>query len=163
MWVPLNSSDLTSALTAPELDLFNSGASSANSPSRLNAIVVWVVSLVRGKVAAWPENLNKMGPGAAPAVGLTPPVIGTIPEELFGDAIEIARFKLLTSFPQGKMFLDEARLEGYRAANKHLDDAANGKLIIEPAPSATESGTQFDPEVVAYGSRGCCERWDFSL
>jgi hypothetical protein len=160
MWMILSESDLTSALTAPELDLFSSGASSSSSPDRLAAIVVQVVSLVRGKVAAWPENLAKMGPGASPAVGLTPAVLGTIPEELFGDAIEIARFKLLTSFPQGKMFLDDARMEGFRAANKHLDDAANGKLIIEPAPSTTETGAQFDPSVVAWGDRGRRENCD---
>jgi hypothetical protein len=107
---------------------------------RLASIVTWVISLVRGKIAAWPENLNKMGPS------------GTIAEEVYGDAVEIARFKLLTSFPGGKMFIDDARLEGFRVANKHLDDAANGKLVIEPAPSTTETGAQFDTSKIAYGS-----------
>lgn len=159
--MPLSETDLSNALTKPELNLFNTGSGGPGSTDRLASIVTWVVSLVRGKVAAWPENLNKMGPGASPAIGSTPAVIGTIPEELYSDAIEISRFKLLTSFPQGKMFIDDARLEGYRVANKHLDDVANGKLVIEPAPSSTETGAQFDTSKIVYGSLGHRERWDF--
>lgn len=157
----LSETDLSNALTKPELDLFNAGSGAPGTTDRLASIVTWVTSLVRGKVAAWPENLNKMGPGAAPAAGLSPAVIGTIPEELYSDAIEIARFKLLTSFPAGNGFITEARMEGFRSANKHLDDAATGKLVIESAPSSTETGAQFDTAKVVSGNKGHRESWDF--
>jgi hypothetical protein len=161
-WLVLAESDISNVLAKPEMDLFNAALGPPGVTDRLATILVQVTSLVRGKVAAWPENLNKMGPGASPAVGSTPAVLGTIPEELWSDAIEIARYKVLTSIPSAaNSFITEARMEGYRSANKHLDDAANGKLVIEPVPSSTETGAAFDTAKIAYGSKGHRENWDF--
>jgi hypothetical protein len=135
-WLPLIGKDILSILTQPERDLFGQGFSASSSDDRLDAILVWVVSLVRGKVAAFPENLGVMG---AP---------GTIPPELYGAAIEIARWKLLTAFPQGRVFLDAARERSYTDALKQLDDAAEGKLIVEPGTSTT-----FTTNASAFGTR----------
>jgi Protein of unknown function (DUF1320) len=136
MWSELNADDLLSALTQPERDLFGTGDSGPGSGDRLDAIVGWVVDQVRGKVAALPENRGVMG------------ATGTLPPELYGAAIAIARYMLLTSFPAGRMFLDDARTRAYTDALKQLDDAAEGKLIVEPGTTAT-----FTANASAFGSR----------
>jgi hypothetical protein len=135
-WNSLNADDLLSALTQPEKDLFGTGDSGPGSGDRLDAIVVWVVDQVRGKVAALPENRGAMGAS------------GTLPPELYGAAIAIARYTLLTSFPAGRMFLDDARTRAYTDALKQLDDAAEGKLIVEPGTSTT-----FSTNASAFGTR----------
>jgi hypothetical protein len=135
-WTALSPVDLLSAITQPERDLFGAGDSAATSPDRLTAIVNWVVSQVRGKVAASEANKNVMGAD------------GTIPAELYGDAIAICRFQLLTSFPAGRSFLDEGRMQAYRDALKHLDDAAACKIAIEPAGAVAYALDQS-----AFGSR----------
>lgn len=135
MWLQFDPDDMLSALSQPERDLFGEGSLEENQPDRLQRILDWVVSLVRGKIAAWPQNRTRMGEG------------DTIPEELYGDAVEIARYKFLTSFPQGKTFLDESRTALYKDAIKHLEDAAAGKLVIEPPGS-----TVFDPGLSNFGS-----------
>jgi hypothetical protein len=135
-WNSLNADDLKSALTQPEIDLFEQGASDSSSSARLDAIVGWVVDMVRGKVAACAKNRDAMGPN------------GTIPAELYGDAIAIARFQLLTSFPAGKMFIDDARMRAYTDALKHLDDAAACTLSVEPFGTVS-----FASDASAFGSR----------
>jgi hypothetical protein len=135
-WNSLNADDLKSALTQPEIDLFEQGASESSSPARLDDIVGWVVDQVRGKVAACAKNRDAMGPN------------GSIPAELYGDAIAIARFQLLTSFPAGKMFIDDARMRAYTDALKHLDDAAACTLAVEPANTTT-----FTTNASAFGTR----------
>jgi phage gp36-like protein len=136
MWSALNAYDINATLTAPEISLFNEGDSFSTASPRLDSIISWVVDSVRAKVAACAENRNVMGP------------VGTIPSELYGDAIAIARYQLLTSFPAGKNFLDEGRTRTYTDALKHLDDVAAGKLAIEPS-----GGTTFAPDLSAFGSR----------
>jgi hypothetical protein len=139
MWTQFDPDDMLNALSQPERDLFGEGSLEENQPDRLQRILDWVVSLVRGKVAAWPQNRARMGDG------------DTIPEELYGDAVEIARYKFLTSFPGGKAFLDESRTALYKDAVKHVDDAAAGKLVIEPPASMS-----FDPNMSQFGSRDNC-------
>jgi hypothetical protein len=135
-WNSLNSDDLLSALTQPERDLFGTGDSGPGSGDRLDSIVLWVVDMVRGKVAACAKNRDAMGPN------------GTIPAELYGDAVAIARFQLLTSFPAGKMFLDDARMRAYTDALKHLDDAAACTLAVESFGAVT-----FPSAGSAFGTR----------
>ncbi len=136
MWQQLDPDDVRNAVTQPELDLFNQGSSADGSPDRLSRILEEVVSLVRGKVAAFPENRVNMGEG------------DTIPEELYGPAIEIARYKLLTAFPEGKLFLDEGRTQCYRDALTFLNDAAKGLLHVELG-----SANKFIPDAVAFSTR----------
>ncbi len=135
-WLPLAAADLLSAVTQPERDLFGSGDSASNSPDRLDQIILDVIAQVRGNVAGCAPNKNVMGAD------------GTIPSELYGDAIAICRFQLLTSFPAGKSFLDEGRMQAYRDALKHLDDAAACKIGIEPAGATAYAG-----DLSAFGSR----------
>ena len=136
-WKTLNADDMLSALTQPERDLFGQGDSASNSADRLDAILNWVVSKVRGKVAACAQNRDNEGPS------------GTIPEELYGDAIAIARFQLLTSFPAGKVFLDEGRMRAYTDAIKNLDDAAACTIAIE----SSVPGNLYTGDASAFGSR----------
>lgn len=136
-WKTLNADDMLSALTQPERDLFGQGDSASTSADRLDAILEWVVSQVRGKVAACAQNRDNVG------------LAGTIPEELYGDAIAIARFQLLTAFPAGKVFLDDGRMRAYTDALQHLDDAAACTIAIEGSvPGDTYAG-----DSSAFGSR----------
>lgn len=136
-WVSLNEQDLRNQLSQPEMDAFNTLAPEPGQADRLTAIVQWVASLVRGRVAAYPQNRN-----------LLDPVAVNIPPELYGAAIEIARYKLLSSFPQGRTFIDEARIAAYKDANKQLDDVAKGLIAIEQPPTA-----QFDLSPSAFNSQ----------
>jgi hypothetical protein len=135
-WSTLSADDMLNALTQPERDLFGTGDAGPGSSDRLDAIVLWVVDQVRGKVAACAKNKDAMGPN------------GQIPAELYGDAIAIARFQLLTSFPAGKMFLDDARMRAYTDALKHLDDAAACTLAVEPFGTVS-----FASDASAFGTR----------
>jgi hypothetical protein len=136
MWQGLDPDDLKSALTQPELDLFNQSQSSIDSPDRVLRILDETVGMVRGKVAAFAENRVSMGED------------DTIPEELYGAAINIARYQFLTSFPEGKLFLDDGRTQLYKDALKQLDDAAKGTLFVQLSGSV-----QFVPDANRFGSR----------
>lgn len=136
MWQQLDPDDMLNQLTQPERDLFGTGASATGMPDRLPRVLEMVVAQVRGKVAAFAENRDGMGAD------------DTIPEELYGAALEIARYRFLTSFPQGKMFIDEARTQCYKDALKQLDDVAKGLLFIELGATR-----QFVQDAIAFGSR----------
>ena len=137
-WLTLNGGDLLSILTQQERDLFGQGDSASNSPDRLVAILKWVTAQIRGKVAACAANRDLMGP------------VNTVPEELYGDGIVIARFQLLTSLPTpGRAFQDESRLRAYSDALKHLDDAAACTIAIEPPLP----GDLYEADSSAFGSR----------
>jgi hypothetical protein len=136
-WMPLTGLDVKNELAQPELDVFNSSLLEPAQTDRLTSIASWVASMVRGRVAAFPQNRN-----------LLDPVPANIPPELYGAAIEVARFKLLTSFPQGKAFLDDARIATYKDACKQLDDVAKGLIAIEQPPTA-----QFDLSPSAWNSQ----------
>jgi hypothetical protein len=136
MWTQLDPDDMLNELTQPERDLFGSGASATGMPDRLARILDVVVAQVRGKVAAYAENRVGMGPD------------DTIPEELYGAAIELSRHKLLNSFPGGKLFIDEGRLQAYKDALKQLDDVAKGFLFVELG-----STRQFAADQIGFGSR----------
>lgn len=138
MWVQLDPDDLLNAITQPERDLFGQGSIGIDIPDRLEQIIEWVTSLVRGKVSSNVANVPVMGP------------LGTIPDELYLAAIDICRFQFLTAFPQGKLFLDEPRMRGYENALKLLDDAANGTINVDPvgAVEGVPSGAS-----ASFGSR----------
>lgn len=136
MWSQLDPDDLLNALTQPERDLFGTGSSDPDFPDRLAEILRWVVSRVRGKVAASLANSDNMGPEE------------TIPEELYGAAIQIARFDFLTAFPQGALFIDAPRTLAYQGALKQLEDAAAGTLLVQPVGS-----TSFATNPSRFGSR----------
>jgi hypothetical protein len=136
MWQEIDPDDLKSSLTQPELDLFEQGSSATGSPDRLPRILDEVVSMIRGRVAAFAENRVGMGKD------------DEIPEELYGAAMEIARYRFLSSFPQGKLFNDETRTQLYKDALKQLDAAAKGLLFVELA-----GNVQFVPDANRFGSR----------
>jgi hypothetical protein len=82
-------------------------------------IVQGVTALVRGKVFSWRPNQ-----------GLMPQVLpGTIPDELLGPAIAIARFKFLTHLP-GTQLITKERSADKDEAYAYLDDVSSGKMII---------------------------------
>ncbi len=136
-WVSLNEDDVRNELSQPEKDAFNTFALESGQADRITSICQWVTSLVRGRVGAYAQNRN-----------LLDLVSANIPPELYGAAIEIARYKLLTSFPAGRVFIDEARIASFKDANKQLDDVAKGLIAVEQPPTA-----QFDLSPSAFNSQ----------
>lgn len=136
MWRELDPDDMLNTLTQPERDLFGTGSSDPAFPDRLAQVLSFVVSQVRSKVAAWPDNRGSMGPEE------------TIPEELYLAAINIARFQFLTAFPQGRLFIDEPRERAYSDALKMLNDAAAGTLVVVPVGQI-----DFGKDQARFGSR----------
>jgi phage gp36-like protein len=118
MWELFDPDDVLSTLSQPERDLFGTGASDEDFPDRLIEIINEVVSMVRGRVAAWPDNRASMGPEE------------TIPEELYLATINIVRYQLLTALPGGRMFIDEPRERTYSDALKLMENVAAGTLVV---------------------------------
>jgi hypothetical protein len=57
-WVSLDEQDLRNQLSQMELDAFNAYSLEPGQADRSTEIVKWVASLVRGRVAAYPQNRN---------------------------------------------------------------------------------------------------------
>jgi hypothetical protein len=112
-WVALSVTDIQNSLTEQE----QSGISTPAAEADLTTIVQSVTGLVRGKVNSDKRNQGHLGPS------------GTIPDELYAAAIAIARFKYLTHLP-GTQLITPDRRQDKVDAEKLLDDAAEGKLVV---------------------------------
>src|ERR1700740_2175469 len=110
-WLPLLTDDVLNSLSATEQNQMTDPSSAAD----LEQIVSSVVSFVRGKVNSWQPNQAYAGP------------VGTIPEETYGSAIAIARYKFLTHLP-GTQLITRWREAENTEAYALLSDVARGKL-----------------------------------
>ena len=124
-WLPLITDDVLNSLSATEQNQMTDPSSAAD----LAQIVSSVVSFVRGKVNSWQPNQAYAGPA------------GTIPEETYGSAIAIARYKFLTHLPGTQLITKWREAENTQALSE-LDQIASGKLIIlSPATPQAPGGT----------------------
>lgn len=89
----------------------------------LPKIIGRVVSNIRGKIAAGGGDLGEEG---------------TVPDTLLTEAIDIARWRWLVSFPQMKAMQTDARKSAYDAAMKMLEQVAKGDITVE-SPTSGES------------------------
>jgi hypothetical protein len=74
---------------------------------------------------------------------------GTIPDELLGPAIAIARFKFLTHLP-GTQLITKERSADKDEAYAYLDDVAAGKMIILGPDGATVPSNPADTDGEPY-------------
>jgi hypothetical protein len=113
-WVALSADDVQNSLSATEQDVFNNDTA---AEADLAVIVQSVTGLVRGKVNSATRNQGHLGPP------------GTIPDELYAAAISIARYKLITHFPDNQLMApdrDQDRVDAYA----QLDQVASGQLVV---------------------------------
>lgn len=136
MWITPTTTDVLSEFTASEAATIQNiqGTGSSN----LQAILSRVIDKVRGAILAASKPVD--------TVSAT-----TIPKGLVDDAIAIARWRLLISAPQLKVFQTDKREKANDDAVKKLDLIAAGKFGVEP-PAGGSVGTGLIEEVQAGNS-----------
>ncbi len=138
-WVTLNSDYLQKRMRFewPKLkDAANRAANDADAFSdTVTDILADVCNRVRGAVAA--NSRNTLG------------AEGTVPPELAGAAVTLARLELIAVVPGAVSLNDETRKALAKSANDQLRDAADGRLAI--TPPATSATSAPDPAQGVYG------------
>jgi hypothetical protein len=139
-WVIPSTGDLLSRLTDPEKAALDNAATGTGQVDRLDTIWKNAIDYVRGRVGACSRFRNYANdPLVAP---------GTIPEELYADFLELARFRLLNALPIGHALMTDSRRKSYEDAMESLRDVAAGR--IEIAPGINPSG-QSAPAIGMFG------------
>ena len=113
-WLPLLTADVLNSLSVDEQNQMTD----PSSASDLEQIVSSVTSFVRGKVQSWRPNQT-----------FVPYPPGMIPEETYGSAVAIARYRFLTHLP-GTQLITKWREQENVEALALLNDVADGKLVI---------------------------------
>ncbi len=123
MWNSLTDQDvLNEGFNATEL----SAVKSIQGSDQVATIVGSVVSAIRGSVIAGGNRLDQPG---------------TIPDQLRQEAVDIARWRILTSFPQLKALQTKERKDAHDAAKTTLKEVSKGEIRIElPAQPTSDSG-----------------------
>ncbi len=99
---------------------------SIQGADNLATIVGAVVTSIRGAVIAGGNRLDKSG---------------LIPDQLRQEAVDIARWRILVSFPQLKALQTKERKDAHDAAKTTLKEIAKGEIRIElPATPTTDPG-----------------------
>lgn len=130
-WIVPSENDLGERLAAAELTALQNAATGAHG-NTVPDIMTSVVAEVRGRVAANKQNLL----GAA----------GTIPEELRGAALAIARWRALSRLPGLRSLQDDARRMEYTDALALLASVARGEFAIEQPEDAADIDTAGIPD-----------------
>lgn len=118
-WISLSPANIKGRLAKDELDSYvDAGEQAGEGVDTLAEIILQVTAMVRGKVASWAANLEKMGPA------------GTIPDECLFAACTIARDALIGSLPLSEG-ATEVRKEELRKAHEFLNAVAKGEVRIE--------------------------------
>lgn len=138
-WVTLNSDYLQRRMRLEWPKLRDAANRAANDSTAFDTMVTDVLSdvvnRVRGSVAA--NRANTLG------------AEGTVPPELSGAAVALARVELVSTIPGVISLSDDTRKSLVETANKQLTDAAAGKLAITPPANAATSAP--DPAQGVYG------------
>ena len=133
-WVPLLAEDVQNSLSLTEQSVFDGDAAAAND---LNTIVFSVTNLVRGKVNSNQRNQGHLGPP------------GTIPDELYGAAISISRYKLISHFPENQLMAPDREQDVSRAYDE-LAAVASGELVVvrydDPPTGTPQLGSEYGGE-----------------
>jgi hypothetical protein len=145
-WLPLITDDVLNSLSATEQNQMTDPSSAAD----LAQIVSSVVSFIRGKVNSYQPNQV-----------FVPYPPGMIPEETYGSAIAIARYKFLTHLP-GTQLITKWREAENTEAYALLNDVASGKLIIlSPATPSAPGGTIPQKKADTDGGEDYCGTYPF--
>jgi len=137
-WITLSENHLKARLSRSELESYvEAGEQALAGEQVVERILEQVTSLVRGKVAANEDNLDKMGDA------------GTIPDECLFAACTIAREALVGSLPLSEGST-EVRKEELRKAYEYLDQVESGKVRIADSdgsiPEVVQTSTSYGGE-----------------
>jgi phage gp36-like protein len=125
-WTAITATDLQTRLTGGELTALRTAALSSGQTDPLPDILSRAIDECRGYLAARPGG--SMGEA------------GTLPVQIHGAALDIARYRLCTRLSLGKLgetFLPEARYNEYKDALALLRDVQAGKCIVEAPDTLT--------------------------
>lgn len=129
-WIAPTGEDVTSELTPAEVTKFQTVLGGANSTDRIVPILDRVVSEIRGYIIAGGYLVDSDE--------------SLIPKGLVADSVAIARWRLVTTFPDLQPLQSDARKAAYDAAMKKLDKIANQdwtpELPGDTVTSANQSG-----------------------
>lgn len=128
-WVIPSKDDFTARLTAPELTALQTAATNPGDNDRLSIVWKNAIDYVRGRVSACDRFRNYAND---PLV-----VPGSIPEELYADFMELARYRLLNAIPIGHALITDSRRKSYEDAMESLRDVAECKIEIAPGSNAS--------------------------
>lgn len=118
-WIEITEAHLRARLAKSEIDAFVAvGRQYESGVDLLENIIQQVTTMVRSKVASWPENIPFMAPG------------NSIPQECLFAATTIIRDALIGSLPLSESSTD-LRREELRKAHEFLDKVASGEVLIE--------------------------------
>ncbi len=138
-WIALTSADLSATLLATEAAALSSFALAPGASDPVATALTATAEEVRGYVSAH----------AGVAVGQA----GTIPSELAGTALALARWRLLTRLATGRaaqVLLTDARRRDYDDAVARLKDVAAGRFFVAP-PDDPAADQPRDPATAAFG------------
>lgn len=128
-WTAPTTAELAERLTGPELNALSTAAKKDAQGDPTPGILARAIDECRGYLAARPGG--SMGPA------------GTLPVQLHGAALDIARFRLCTRLAVGQLgatLLPPARELEYNDAKALLRDAQAGRFTVEePAELTTEA------------------------
>lgn len=128
-WLTLTTTHILDRMSDDERAVYEKTGGN-DGGDRLGGILTQVTAMVRGRVAACPHNITKLGP------------TGTIPDELLWAAATIARESLANSIPHGGTE-NSARSDELKQAYQQLDQAQSCQINISSASGAemTSAGT----------------------
>lgn len=132
-WAALTESDILARFNEQENDAYQEAGEDTPPRDKMTSIIAQVTGLVRGKVAACPQNRSQMG------------AAGTIPSEALWAAATIARDSLVASLPVSIADTD-ARKDELTRAHAILDSIAACEILIED-----DDGTGISGLVGTYG------------
>lgn len=124
-WITPTLSQCQQRITGAEWQALHRAATQAGQDGEEMAqdIIDHIVTRIRGRVAARPENL--LGPE------------GMIPDELTTCFLALWVYDFITRLPGMSKLLDDRRLEAWRSAESELRHVAEGKIkLVQPVNPA---------------------------
>jgi hypothetical protein len=142
-WVALTADSLLSAMTDKEVEDFGKVSTKVSVPDRVVPILASLVNEIRGYIGSHSRNTLSADPLL-------------IPSEFVAKAMDLARYRVLTSIPNYKP--GEARKEQYEKADAFFMAVAKGTIRPRPAPDAEanpvpEGKAHPSPKIHARGRR----------
>lgn len=119
-WNALTTAGILSRLTAQELAAVRQQSVEVGQADPLAEVLAQVTAEVRGYVAA--HAPNRLGPA------------GTLPDQLHGTAVGLARWRLCSRLAVGRMadvLLTEPRRQEYEDGLRLLRDVSSGRFAVE--------------------------------
>lgn len=126
MWITLTESDISTAITGPELIAARTAAKATGQSDPVPEIIAQVTREVRARVAACANN--SLGPA------------GMIPDECKSAAIDIAVYRLCKRVP-GTALLKEERSEANKLAIAFLKEVAACGVALQQPDNVSEEVT----------------------